>query len=56
MATTDVASLAIRVESLQVAEISASQVATIFALSKLAESRDKETGRHLERVRTYCRT
>ena len=39
----------------QVAEISASQVATIFALSKLAESRDKDTGKHLERVQTYCR-
>ena len=28
---------------------------TIFALAKLAESRDPETGRHLERVRSYCR-
>jgi putative two-component system response regulator len=28
---------------------------TIFALAKLAESRDPETGEHLERVRTYCR-
>jgi len=27
---------------------------TIFALAKLAESRDPETGRHLERVRTYA--
>jgi putative two-component system response regulator len=27
---------------------------TIFALAKLAESRDPETGEHLERVRTYC--
>jgi putative two-component system response regulator len=27
---------------------------TIFALAKLAESRDPETGAHLERVRTYC--
>ncbi|HTV48351.1 MAG TPA: HD domain-containing phosphohydrolase [Phycisphaerae bacterium] len=26
---------------------------TIFALARLAESRDKETGRHLERVRNY---
>jgi putative two-component system response regulator len=26
----------------------------IFSLAKLAESRDKETGRHLERVRCYC--
>jgi len=27
----------------------------IFAMAKLAESRDAETGAHLERVRTYCR-
>lgn len=29
---------------------------TIFALAKLAESRDPETGQHLERVRDYART
>ena len=28
---------------------------TIFALAKLAESRDPETGAHLERIRNYCR-
>jgi putative two-component system response regulator len=28
---------------------------TIFALAKLAESRDSDTGAHLDRVRTYCR-
>jgi putative two-component system response regulator len=28
---------------------------TIFTLAKLAESRDPETGEHLERVRNYCR-
>lgn len=28
---------------------------TIFALAKLAESRDMETGAHLERIREYCR-
>jgi putative two-component system response regulator len=28
---------------------------TIFALAKLAESRDPDTGAHLERVRSYCR-
>jgi putative two-component system response regulator len=28
---------------------------TIFALAKLAESRDPETGHHLERVQSYCR-
>src|SRR5207248_5870327 len=27
----------------------------IFAMAKLAESRDSETGAHLERVRSYCR-
>src|SRR5664280_724118 len=34
----------------QVREISESQMATIFAMAKLAESRDNDTGRHLERV------
>jgi len=38
----------------QVAEIVESQNATIFALSRLAESRDHETGAHLERMREYC--
>jgi putative two-component system response regulator len=28
---------------------------TIFALARLAESRDPETGAHLERVQNYCR-
>lgn len=28
---------------------------TIFSLAKMAESRDPETGAHLERVRAYCR-
>jgi putative two-component system response regulator len=31
------------------------QHATLFALSKLAESRDPETGRHLERMQEYTR-
>ena len=39
----------------QMAEISDSQRATIFALSKLAESRDDDTGHHLERVQAYCK-
>ncbi|MBY0432046.1 MAG: response regulator, partial [Rhodospirillales bacterium] len=39
----------------QVRAISHAQLATIFALSKLAESRDPETGDHLERMREYCR-
>ena len=28
---------------------------TIFALAKVAESRDEQTGAHLERIREYCR-
>ena len=47
-------SLEIRVRE-QVKEISDSQLATIFSLAKLAESRDDETGKHLERVRNYCK-
>lgn len=39
----------------QVKEISDSQMATIFALARLAESRDDDTGLHIERVRTYSR-
>lgn len=37
----------------QVKEISDSQMATILALAKLAESRDDETGEHLERVQAF---
>lgn len=39
----------------QVKEIEASQMATIVALAKLAESRDDETGQHLERVQLLSR-
>ena len=39
----------------KVREISDSQLATIHALSKLAESRDDETGQHIERTQTFCR-
>lgn len=39
----------------QVGQITQSQLATIFALSKLAESRDPETGAHLERLREFSR-
>lgn len=39
----------------QVKEISDSQLATIFAMSKLAESRDEDTGKHLERTQIYCK-
>ncbi len=38
----------------QVKEISSAQMAAIFAMSKLAESKDPETGEHLERMREYC--
>jgi HD-GYP domain-containing protein (c-di-GMP phosphodiesterase class II) len=31
------------------------QQATIFGLAKLADSRDKYTGEHLDRIRTLCR-
>jgi len=39
----------------QVKLISDSQMETIFALAKLAELRDRETGQHLERVRLFCK-
>lgn len=39
----------------KVKEIESSQMATIFALAKLAESRDDETGQHLERVQLLSR-
>lgn len=39
----------------KVNEISKAQMATIFALVKLAESRDDETGNHVERTATLCR-
>ena len=38
-----------------VQEITDSQMATIIALAKLAESRDDQTGGHLERVQRFCR-
>lgn len=38
----------------QVAEISASQIATIHALASLVESRDDDTGKHIERVQELC--
>lgn len=38
----------------QIQEIADAHVSTIFALSTLAESRDPETGAHLERMREYC--
>lgn len=39
----------------QVQEISESQIATILALAKLSEYRDKDTGNHILRVQRYCR-
>lgn len=39
----------------QVSEITDSQMATIIALARLAESRDDQTGGHLERVQRLCR-
>lgn len=39
----------------QVKEITSAQMAAIFATSKLAESKDPETGAHLERLRIFCR-
>lgn len=38
----------------EVRERSEAQQATIFALAKLAEHRDDDTGSHLERVSKYC--
>lgn len=39
----------------KVQEISESQMATIFALVKLAESRDDDTGAHVERTSILCK-
>jgi HD-GYP domain-containing protein (c-di-GMP phosphodiesterase class II) len=41
--------------ALQVKEITDQQSATIYALAKLAESRDRDTGVHIERVGKYCK-
>jgi putative two-component system response regulator len=39
----------------QVKRIAEGQMATIFAIAKLAETRDHQTGLHLERIQTLCR-
>lgn len=39
----------------KVQEISDSQMATLIALSNLAEYRDETTGSHIERTRDYCK-
>ncbi len=38
----------------KVKQISKTQMETIFSLAKLAQSRDDDTGRHIERVQKYC--
>ena len=38
----------------QVRKTSEAQMETIFSLAKLAQSRDDDTGKHLERVQKYC--
>jgi putative two-component system response regulator len=40
---------------LQSKQIASAHVETIFAIAKLAEARDDETGRHVERVQTFCK-
>jgi len=39
----------------QVLEITEAQHAVIFAMAKLAEARDSETGEHLQRMAEYCK-
>jgi putative two-component system response regulator len=39
----------------QVRAVTESQLATIFALAKLAETRDDDTGQHIERVQTFSK-
>jgi putative two-component system response regulator len=39
----------------KVKEVAASQLATIFALAKLSETRDDDTGQHIDRVQTFSR-
>jgi PAS domain S-box-containing protein len=39
---------------IQLERLANAQMETIFALAKIVESRDSETGRHLERVQTVC--
>jgi len=38
----------------QARKIADAQMETIFAIAKLAEARDDETGRHLERIQSFC--
>ena len=41
--------------AMQVKEITSAQMSMIFATSKLAESKDPETGAHLDRMRMFCK-
>ncbi len=55
---TDLKTHSLRLEALvreKVREISESQLATILALSKLTESRDDDTGGHIERTQSCCK-
>lgn len=45
--------LEIRVDE-KVKEAYDAQMATIFALAKLSESRDQDTGQHMERIQEFC--
>ena len=45
----------VRNEKIQSYKTTAAQTATIFAMAKLAEFRDTDTGEHLERVREYSK-
>ncbi len=37
----------------QIREIASAQMSAIFALAKLADSRDRRTGKHLERLQAF---
>ncbi|MBK8596623.1 MAG: response regulator [Holophagales bacterium] len=54
----DLASHNVQLEERVAAQVKAAtafQLATIFALAKLAEARDDDTGHHIERVQTFAR-
>jgi len=40
---------------IQVKKIAAAQMETLFAIARLAEARDDETGKHVERVQAFCK-
>lgn len=40
---------------LKIEEISNSQMAIIFAMAKLSQSRDDDTGKHIDRVQIFCK-